>query len=723
MNTKFDFKEFSKKYQEFFVNLKLEEPIRKPYYLMDDYEKGDGYKNDFNYVLLFMKDNKPIDIRIVKTEETLKKFIKNKHLKYKLDILFHPNPVKLTREFWEQYRQSKSGAERLKLFKEMNVLADSNMLFIDTIIVDIDTEFSKSIEVLKKLVKEIDIDIDYLHIRKTKSGNLRFAFKVSPMRPDGLNKNGKTNLANVKEFVSIVNEFFKLYGCKADNSFKRINHPVWITKSEEVWNEKNTEEITNVEEDIFSELKKSSYLNFYEIYRKAKELNKKILVEKNKKKKNKKKKVKYLPAFVLNNLKHIEDLTILEKAVGSLARKVGKGGRYISFLQPVAGWCKWLGLSYEEYYELVFEYASDKERDIKTAWKYAKPLEFKEFETHRKKYDLVEYAEKVIHYLKEQWTAERQELLKEVFENQKWLELLVMEELCSKGIVKFEFVKAGRGRPKKVYSLDRNIQEKEEVLTYTFNKPKGVSVAVNSEEVKGNYFSQYNNSLLKRESLLVEDGFIRLNSFSLSGSRDLALDIGYEKGLERDKEKREFKEREKEKVLEIEKERELEEREFREREVEKSSYSQEEVEKNSYSQYQEKNFYSQDKISTVGGAKGETEVYEYDNNDIEFIADLFVSDVSYAIPCSEPLQNQKTTADPEDDEQEWIRKIDNLIKEERKEFENSYAVLHDPPTAPSTVPETQLTLSTEPALDEQEWIRKIEELISEKRKETDKFRK
>jgi len=647
----FNFTEFSNKYQEYFTRLFISQPINQPYTLLDVDKRGDGYKKQFNYVILLMRDNEPIDIRIVKTKHTLENFIENKHLKYKLDILFHPNPVMLTQDFWEQYRQSESGAERLKLFKEMNVLADSNMLFIDTIIIDIDTEFSKSIEVLKELVKELKIDINYLHIRKTKSGNLRFTFKVFPMKPEGINKNGKTNLANVKEFVSIINEFFKSYGCKADDSFKRINHPVWITKPEEVWNKKDIEEIKDVEEYLLDKLQEDTYLSFYELYRRAKKLKRKLLAKNKREVGTKKKKVKFLPAFILNRLERVENLTILEKAVRTLAKKVGKGGRYINFLQPVAGWCKNLGLSYDEYYHLVYEYVSDKERDIRIAWKYAREIEFKEYETYKKKYDLVGYAEKVIHYLEKQGATERQKLLREIFENQKWLEQLVMEELCSKDIVKFEFVKAGRGRPKKVYSLDKDIQAKNKEFPYTFNNPKDMCEAVNFEDGGKNYFSQYNNSLF-RESVLEEDGIkitknVKALEFELDIDDSLVEIEGY---------------------------------------IEKSFKGKKGFYSESFYSLSEEKLLEENKISFLGGGK-EEEFYEYDDEDIELIADLFVNDFKYAIPYEpfkpsepqakfsepqvtssypEPIQEQEPVLNDEKEGQERIKKDEELIAEKQK---------------------------------------------------------
>ncbi len=425
--------------------LKERIPTNYPFFLRDDKQSApDTYKEDYNYCLILVdsQTKKPIDIRIVKTTTTLETFIKDKHGRHNLDILFHPNPVKLTGDFWKAYRQAQNGAERLKLFTEQKVLTDTNMLFIDTITIDIDSPIEQSIQALNELVKELDIPTDILEIRKTKSGNLRFSFSIQPVKPNTLNKNGKTNLENVKEFVSIINNYFRNKGLKADDSFKRINHPVWITKPEQLIFEA-TEEI-----------------NFYNLYRRAKDLNKNLKTENKEKQKRKEQKSKrrlvYLPAFMANKFRYIERQTTLEKAVETLARR-NKKGRYIHLLQPVAGWCKYLGLSYQEYYSLVYPYASDKKEDIEKAWKYAKPLEFKEY-TQERKYDLVEYAERAIDYLRENGATERQVLLKEVFDGQKWLEQLIMQELKEQGLIKewFEKNPAGVGRPIKVYKVIEN---------------------------------------------------------------------------------------------------------------------------------------------------------------------------------------------------------------------------------------------------------------------------
>jgi len=460
-------------------------PTNYPFNLRDDQLSApDTYKEDYNYCILLIdpQTQKPVDIRIVKTTATLENFIKDKHGRHGLDILFHPNPIKLTADFWERYRKAKNGAERLALFTQFNVLTDKNMLFIDTITIDIDSKFKKSIHALEELIELLDIDREILEIKKTKSKNLRFSFSLEPIKPNEKNKNGNTNLENVKEFVSIINEFFKQRGFKADDSFKRINHPVWITKPEELKQEATKE------------------IDFYTLYRKAKKLNRelqKAKAEADNREEKPRRRLMYLPAFMANRFREIELKTALEKAVETLAR-THKQGTYIHFLQPVAGWCKYLGFSYSEFYDLVYPYVRKKE-DIKKAWRYARPLEFKNKNPRKAKYDLVEYADRAIEYLTKNGATERQILLREVFDNQKWLEQIVMQELKEQGVIKEYFEKQeGAGRPKKVYEIIKNKgqeKDRQENIDKTFSE---THILANHNKIR---FSQENNSPLG-ESIL-----------------------------------------------------------------------------------------------------------------------------------------------------------------------------------------------------------------------------
>ena len=453
-----------------------------PYHRRDDkgeFASKELYESQYAYSIIIYdsKSNKPIDARIVKTIQTYEKFIKSKHERYGLDILLHPNPVVLTKQFYERYRKSKNGAERLQLFSNLSILNDENILFIDTITIDIDSPYDESVKALNELIQLLNIDPATVEIIKTKSSNLRFSFSISPLNPRKRNRNGKTNLENVKEFVSIINSFFLSKGLKADKTFKRVNHPVWITKPQEITKEATQE------------------ISFYELYNKAKKLQQTLkLYPDDKRKPTKRERIIKLPAFILNKLQTLQSQTALEKAVETLYENSKGKGTYIHFLQVVAGWSKYLNLSYSEYYDLVRDHLiidKKREKDIRTAWQRARPLEFKnESKNIKKEYDFVEVANRLISYLEEKGETDRQTLLKEVFYNQKWLEQLITEQLTQEGIIAYEFVRSGRaGRPKKVFKLLKT-QEK---------SSPALEMSANQHKIE---FSQYNNSLFRESSLV-----------------------------------------------------------------------------------------------------------------------------------------------------------------------------------------------------------------------------
>ncbi|GAB6073324.1 hypothetical protein JCM14244_17170 [Venenivibrio stagnispumantis] len=418
------------------------------------------YKEDLSYVLLLVdKEDNIIDARIFKTKGTLENFIKDKHKKYGLDILLHPNPVKLTSKFWEKYRKTRNGIERLKLIKELKILEDKNIFSVNEIWVDIDSDFNQAFDVLNELVKffnknKYGIDITpAITLIKTKSGHLRFSFSIYSLNPHGKNKNGRTNLENIKEFVKIINAFFAKHGLKADATFTRINHPIWITKKQTVILEATHE------------------VDFYLLFQKAKELKKehKLYEEKpqKKEKSKKQKQLRHIPAFLANKFSKINEDYIFQKAVESLYNKNKNKGRYIYFLQTVAGWCKYLNKSYSEYYDIAYTYCPDKQKDIEIAWKYARELEFKTTE-NKDKYNFEELADKALAYLKEHKKAKRQELLKTIFFGQEWLEQEIMLQLKLNGLITETFERQNVGRPAKVYMIveeQGKEEQKQDIIT------------------------------------------------------------------------------------------------------------------------------------------------------------------------------------------------------------------------------------------------------------------
>ncbi len=446
------------------IKLSYDIPKNIRYYNRDFPELAtkDTYEHFLNYVLMFEDENGNIvDMRVVKTFKTLEKFIEDKHNANNLIIHIHPNPVILNADFWSEYRKAENGYQRIAIFRKYKILSDENMLQINNINIDIDSKYEDSIKALDKLISILNIPTNCLTIIKTKSGNLRFSFSIEPLNPRKINRNKKTHLENVKEFVKVVNEFFTQEGLKADKTFERVNHPVIITAPQQV--------IQTATENV----------RFYNLYKQMKKLKRQLIKNKHKpKSKLKDRKIK-LPAFILNKLKALETKTSLEKAVETLYNNNKHKGTYIHFLQVVAGWCKYLSMSYQEYYDLVYKYVSHrkgKDRDIETAYERANVLEFKG-NNIRKDYSFVDMAKKLLEYLEVNGDTDRQTLLKEVFYNQKWLLDLITNELSRAGIIEYTFEKQSNpkgGRPKKVYILKKPANTDEMEFSHIITKkPSG----------------------------------------------------------------------------------------------------------------------------------------------------------------------------------------------------------------------------------------------------------
>jgi hypothetical protein len=149
----------------------------------------------------------------------------------------------------------------------------------------------------------------------------------------------------------------------------------------------------------------------------------------------------------------------------------------------------------------------NKRKDIEKGFKYARELEFIVPESVKwAGRTREEWEGRVIAYLNGKRRVNRQELIKSVFHNQKWLCDLIMDGLIKKGMVISEFEVYGRGRPRKVYELaeemriplrkavgcEEIIQAELELSAAPYNKEKFVVGC-------GPDFSQNNNSLSFRE--------------------------------------------------------------------------------------------------------------------------------------------------------------------------------------------------------------------------------
>ena len=202
----------------------------------------------------------------------------------------------------------------------------------------------------------------------------------------------------------------------------------------------------------------------------------------------------------------LDNFDLWKRAVFSLAQK-HSSRRYIHVIQPAVGWAKYLELPKGKVTEFLVELlGEEKRKDVEKGWRYARELEFNLPESvcwagrTREEWKGIVIAE-----LQFKDKVSRQELLKSIFFNQKWLCDLVIEDLVKKGVVVSDFVIYGRGRPKKVFSLAEEMrvplrkavgcewiaQASLELSGVNCNKEKSV---VGREAD----FSQHNNSLYER---------------------------------------------------------------------------------------------------------------------------------------------------------------------------------------------------------------------------------
>ncbi|NPB02821.1 MAG: hypothetical protein GXO39_00185, partial [Thermotogae bacterium] len=203
----------------------------------------------------------------------------------------------------------------------------------------------------------------------------------------------------------------------------------------------------------------------------------------------------------------LDNFELWKRAVISLAQK-HSSYRYTYVIQPAVGWAKYLvELPRDEVIEFLVELlGEEKRKDVEKGWKYARELEFNLPDSvcwagrTREEWEGIVIAE-----LQFRGSVSRQELLKSVFFNQKWLCDLVMEGLIKKGAVVSNFVIYGRGRPRKVFSLAEDVRvplRKAVGCEWITQVALELSIHGHNKQnfvVEGrDDFSQYNNSLFER---------------------------------------------------------------------------------------------------------------------------------------------------------------------------------------------------------------------------------
>jgi hypothetical protein len=436
----------------------------------------ENYKEQGAYVLkgYCPKEKKIVDVRLFKTRETYHR-IKKAYKEKGLYPLLVPNPVKVPKEFWEEYRRAKNNYKRLELVKEYKLLTDESILQIRVLVIDIDSKFEDALLVWEEVRKELGIEEGYVVVR-TKSGRFRAYINIRPREVICTNRRKKKKelklfypsikrLKRAKELVAIILAYFEKKGLKSDVTFLRINHPIFPEGQDY---EGKKYQILEYIDGYAGRL--------HELYRKAKEfqkkenlwyLNDKYLPKifwgkeerKRKDKKNTRPKIIKAPAFMkMLEEKQLDVLELWKRAVYSLSRKHSRR-RYIHVIQPAVGWAKYLGIEKEEVEEyLVSVLGEEKRIDIEKGWKYVKEgLEFQvpdRIEWKGKTRE--EWEEEVKKYLKSKGGfALRQELIREVFRGQEWLVDMIMWGLVKKGVVEWRkyWEKEGKGRKPYVFSL------------------------------------------------------------------------------------------------------------------------------------------------------------------------------------------------------------------------------------------------------------------------------
>ena len=273
---------------------------------------------------------------------------------------------------------------------------------------------------------------------KTKSGRFRAYLKL----------NGTKDLKRAKELLAIIYAFFERKSLKPDPSFVgRLNHPVFY----EDYHLYRYELVEDVKGEV----------PFYDLYRKVKKFQRKLslwtfrgknLTEKfwgikaPQRKPRKGCRLIKAPGFRRKLKKELLDnFDLWKRAVSSLAQK-HSSRRYTYVIQSAVGWAKYLELPKDEVTEFLVELlGEEKRKDVEKGWRYACDFEFNLPDSFRWAGKVKEEWEgKVIAELQVKGSVSRQELLKKVFFNQKWLCDFIMDGLVEKGIVLCGFIRHGR---------------------------------------------------------------------------------------------------------------------------------------------------------------------------------------------------------------------------------------------------------------------------------------
>ena len=454
------------------------------------------YNNQACYLVQFYDPQAavPVGVIPVRTQPTLESVLKDLE-ELGLYPLILPQPVYVPESFWEEYRNCR---DKAKLIKKYGLLRDSSIYRFEVVVIDIDSPFEDAYSVWNELRERIGLRSGY-QVYRTKSGRFRAYIYLL---------DGTKDLKRAKELVAIIYAFFEKNGLNADETLVyRLNHPVFYEKFPLY----SYELIEDVEGRI----------TFFGLYGRVKELQKELeiytfkgknLTEEiwNKKppvKRKKKCRILKAPSFVKRlRDNYLDNFELWERAVISLSKK-HSSYRYVHVIQPAVGWAKYLELPEEEVVEyLVRLLGEEKRKDIEKAYRYANELEFnlpERIEWLGKTRE--EWEQETLAYLRFKKQVSRQEIIKEVFANQRWLCDTIMEGLRKKKAVVFDSVSHGRGRPRRIYKLVeieelpvRKAVGCETIYQVELELNRSSHNKQNFVVVTSSHFRQNNNSPLRR---------------------------------------------------------------------------------------------------------------------------------------------------------------------------------------------------------------------------------
>ena len=145
--------------------------------------RGERYKFQKAYVIQVFSEGYPVDIRIFKTVPTAVGTIRDIESQG-LEAHILPNPVKLTREFWEEWKKTKEPRDRGEVAKKYGILKDDSILHLEKFTLDIDSldGTEETFQKVKKAVEEAlsVFGIEAYQLFRSRNGGVHAYIPIAP---------------------------------------------------------------------------------------------------------------------------------------------------------------------------------------------------------------------------------------------------------------------------------------------------------------------------------------------------------------------------------------------------------------------------------------------------------------------------------------------------------------------------------------------------------------